>query len=175
MVACRYWLHEKSNAVICSCPRNNNNNNNPFSAFSFPPTNWQMETAEVSSARCKVKAMSGWQRWDFENTGVAVLARKSALAKALFKSLTWQNKYSISSRAIHSNQHYETYSPFSSDIINIQPKFTLFFSKKKKKAILLCEVTRDKGTTSWNTYCSNIPGSNPKVGNDLNRWMWQTQ
>lgn len=47
-----------------------------------------METAEVSSARCKVKAMSGWQRWDFENTGVAVLARKSDLAKALFKSLT---------------------------------------------------------------------------------------
>lgn len=140
-------ITRESNAVICSCPRNNNNNNNnPLSAFSFPSTNWQMETAEVSSARCKVKAMSGWQRWDFESTGVAVLARRSDLAKALFKSLTWQNKYSISSRATHSNQHYETYSPFLSDIINIQPKFTLFFFQKKQNqtsSFVKLHVTRE--------------------------------
>lgn len=120
-VACWYWLPKKSNAVICSCPTNNKSSSCFNGEFSFPSINWQIKTVEVSSATGKVKATSRWQRQYFENTGVAVLSHKSDFTKALFKSLTWQNKYNISLHSAHSHQHYEIYHHFWSGIIHTLP------------------------------------------------------
>lgn len=92
-----------------------------YGEFSFPSINWQIKTVEVSSATGKVKATSSWQRQCFENTGVAVLSHKSDFTKALFKSLTWQNKYNISSHSARLHQHYETYHCFLSGALNTLP------------------------------------------------------